>query len=464
MDPEIDKLINMALSDGQVTDKEREIILRKAEKLGLDVDELEMYLENEIGKISLDLQTLDNNFPSSKNDESIEKDSAIKNKFIDFNDYNLFGFIEEFNNRLEYIDQNISKDFLKYTNNEVVDFISNNDLSKREGTKYFGYISLYDLKQELLKKGGLFSKQSEIYQYKNEINSLLNISGNRFLKMYYIEAYGQIEYLMITKLGFWNCIGDKCKTVLYSETKIMELNPIPISSYVNQLFHNFFKTNFNFSSILSNGKINLDFNSSVDYLNFWVNTQNEKYISDLIKLNNHIKLLTENFNQEIDTLITNKEVEFSKISYSDFIEEKWRNNKYNFYYIIDVFNNFLQNIKHILFLVSYRNEMISCIENGSITMYTNLKNILEEKGIYLTLFEKTQIKSLDSINLQLLQLNQTLTNGFELIYSGINTLNDTIDTGQKNIVNEMKTSAIINSIQTYQLYKINKSLKPNKKY
>lgn len=107
--------------------------------------------------------------------------------------------------------------------------------------------------------------------------------------------------------------------------------------------------------------------------------------------------------------------------------------------------------------------MISCIENGSITMYMNLKNILEEKGIYLTLFEKTQIKSLDSINLQLQQLNQTLTNGFELIYSGINTLNDTIDTGQKNIVNEMKTSAIINSIQTYQLYKINKSLKPNKK-
>jgi hypothetical protein len=92
----------------------------------------------------------------------------------------------------------------------------------------------------------------------------------------------------------------------------------------------------------------------------------------------------------------------------------------------------------------------------------NLKNILEEKGIYLTLFEKTQIKSLDSINLQLQQLNQTLTNGFELIYSGINTLNDTIDSAQKNIVNEMKTSAIINSIQTYQLYKINKSLKPNK--
>jgi uncharacterized membrane protein YebE (DUF533 family) len=48
MHPEIDKLIEMALADGQVTDKEREIILRKAEKLGRDVDEVEMYLEGKI--------------------------------------------------------------------------------------------------------------------------------------------------------------------------------------------------------------------------------------------------------------------------------------------------------------------------------------------------------------------------------------------------------------------------------
>lgn len=51
MHPEIEKLIEMALSDGQVTDKEREIILRKAEKLGLDVDEVEMYLEGKIHQL-----------------------------------------------------------------------------------------------------------------------------------------------------------------------------------------------------------------------------------------------------------------------------------------------------------------------------------------------------------------------------------------------------------------------------
>jgi hypothetical protein len=49
MHPEIERLIDLALADGEVTEKEREIILRKAESLGLDKDEIDMILE---GKIS----------------------------------------------------------------------------------------------------------------------------------------------------------------------------------------------------------------------------------------------------------------------------------------------------------------------------------------------------------------------------------------------------------------------------
>jgi hypothetical protein len=65
MNPEIENLIKMALADGQVTDKEREIILRKAEKLGLDVDEVEMYLEG----------SLDHNKPH--NSSIIIEDTAV---------------------------------------------------------------------------------------------------------------------------------------------------------------------------------------------------------------------------------------------------------------------------------------------------------------------------------------------------------------------------------------------------
>jgi predicted RNA-binding Zn-ribbon protein involved in translation (DUF1610 family) len=45
MHPDIEKLINIARESGELTDKHKEIILRKAEKLGEDVDEVEMLLE-----------------------------------------------------------------------------------------------------------------------------------------------------------------------------------------------------------------------------------------------------------------------------------------------------------------------------------------------------------------------------------------------------------------------------------
>lgn len=65
MHSDIEKLINMALADSLVNEKEREIILNKAIKLNLDVDEVEMYLE---GKIGLAKSLI---IPSKKNENSI---------------------------------------------------------------------------------------------------------------------------------------------------------------------------------------------------------------------------------------------------------------------------------------------------------------------------------------------------------------------------------------------------------
>ena len=45
MKPEIEKLIDLSLADGEITDKERSVILKKAVKLGEDPDEVEMILD-----------------------------------------------------------------------------------------------------------------------------------------------------------------------------------------------------------------------------------------------------------------------------------------------------------------------------------------------------------------------------------------------------------------------------------
>lgn len=43
--PQLEKLINMALVDGEITDKERQVLIRRAEAEGVDPDEFEMELE-----------------------------------------------------------------------------------------------------------------------------------------------------------------------------------------------------------------------------------------------------------------------------------------------------------------------------------------------------------------------------------------------------------------------------------
>jgi hypothetical protein len=48
MNPEIEKLIDLAIADGQITEKERNVILKKASELGIDTDEVEMVLDGRL--------------------------------------------------------------------------------------------------------------------------------------------------------------------------------------------------------------------------------------------------------------------------------------------------------------------------------------------------------------------------------------------------------------------------------
>ena len=68
MNIELENLIDMALADGEVTEKERAIILRKAEALGEDKDEIEMILDAKLH--------LKNNDVKSKKNQS-QKEGII---------------------------------------------------------------------------------------------------------------------------------------------------------------------------------------------------------------------------------------------------------------------------------------------------------------------------------------------------------------------------------------------------
>ena len=69
MHPEIENLIDMALADGEVTEKERAIILRKAESLGEDKDEVEMILDGKIALLRKEQNLTQSNLSSKSNKE-----------------------------------------------------------------------------------------------------------------------------------------------------------------------------------------------------------------------------------------------------------------------------------------------------------------------------------------------------------------------------------------------------------
>ncbi len=83
MNPQIEKLIDLALADGVLTEKKREILTRKAIELGEDMDEFEMVLE---GKLHLKGQEFKKNYvatsaPSLENEigKKSPKQEAIDN-------------------------------------------------------------------------------------------------------------------------------------------------------------------------------------------------------------------------------------------------------------------------------------------------------------------------------------------------------------------------------------------------
>lgn len=52
---ELDELIKTYLTDGIISPKERAVILKKAEKMGLDVDEIDLYIDAQQQKIDLEI-------------------------------------------------------------------------------------------------------------------------------------------------------------------------------------------------------------------------------------------------------------------------------------------------------------------------------------------------------------------------------------------------------------------------
>ena len=59
-DPQLEKLVDMALEDGVITEKEKDILVKRAKSLGIDLDEFEMYLDSRLASLSNTQNTTSN--------------------------------------------------------------------------------------------------------------------------------------------------------------------------------------------------------------------------------------------------------------------------------------------------------------------------------------------------------------------------------------------------------------------
>jgi|WetSurMetagenome_2_1015567.scaffolds.fasta_scaffold00156_14 hypothetical protein len=73
MHPEIEKLINLAISDGEISEKERAVIMRKAEQIGEDKDEVELILEGELALFKKEFYVEQKNQPRLIDEEILNK-------------------------------------------------------------------------------------------------------------------------------------------------------------------------------------------------------------------------------------------------------------------------------------------------------------------------------------------------------------------------------------------------------
>lgn len=76
-DPQIEKLIDLAVTDGELSDKEKQVLFKKAEAMGIDLDEFEMVLESKLSNIKTKNSRIQNNSDNTGSNNGQKSNDAI---------------------------------------------------------------------------------------------------------------------------------------------------------------------------------------------------------------------------------------------------------------------------------------------------------------------------------------------------------------------------------------------------
>ena len=441
MNKELIDFIELCLSDGILTKKEREVIFRKSDEFGVPEDECEIILDGMINKNQIKLQD------EKVSDEAKILVKDVKSEESDYSyltlDYQvvkkLNSILNLINERLKYIDENP-----QLVNDKFIEWLKNLNST---------YLKDKSLKNEIV--NFKFIKGSR-YDGVDVIGEFIGFNKKTYIftPKYYVELSQE------PIKNFWGTVtGYKTK---YENKKLLdEINVFDEkqSKIFNYLLMSFSKdiNEFHFNDIVHNQILKVDNDKLFEVLGqikspdteavFKVTNEIEKLLNDLTGFFNKLGVPY----KESSFIYHNV---FSPYTVPYFNVKPYGVNE-DFYFQLEVL---LNKIKFIVSVISLRNDLVTSVIKSDYNRISFLKVKLDQMGLLMNYYQNQSLNKLE-------QQNQILINGFNQISNVLNEVVSKLEV-LNNISNNLEKidetisfGNLLTGIQTYQLYKINKNTK-----
>lgn len=452
MNQELRKFIEFCLVDGVISDKEREVILRKSRELGVPEDECEIIMDGLSTQKASILKDNKEIFENSSNTTStLSKDFIEEISILDFD------ILIQIINFIKGVELELGR---------VMDpeFINE---------KFQSWYS--DLRNNLVKKGPNSTNSMEVH-FKNEktawlhfsfpdrsvrvkLSELLGIDNRSIIglvkhdpntiTLFLLDSF--IDVSISSKSNFfvgttytWNLL----KSTKLEELNILDFNNTDLGKQLSTLL-NVFDRHVNYNEGLV--EIVNTLNITYDPANCLKYVSVKSLFGDdvVIKLSNHIRTIV----HEVNSFASNLDsADLRPIG--------------NYWGVRGFEKECFQNINYILLMlknisgfIQIRNELLIAVlkqDRGRILLITEQ---LDTLGIMMNYYQKNQLGKMD-------KTIRVLSNGLEQLCGFVSELSNSVDNLNISLNNDLsiikesiKFNSLLSVIQTYQVYKINKNTK-----
>jgi len=471
MNPDLIKFIEICLIDGVISEKEREVIYRKSEELGVPKDECEIILEGMLlqsssntDKIQKDINTNIDKKPTSSLDE-IEKILICDKEIMDFYINQIISFEKRFNFLIENqendnvnfrdwiskLDGKIKKGEIKYEGQRSYHTI---DYNEKEGYKKFTSLGMFTLKKDLDPEFLKECDNEKVWKIMGYIHSsrLWGVDSDYLLT-------NKSLYPIVTKSGgFWKgdyLSIDKKNKILISDLRLDNRDhSLMVSSFEN-LYLNI-PSEFSLIDDFLRFKIKYKW-SNLDKLIKDLNNQDLDLITGIsVKLKN----LVDDLNTFCDDCVNN---EFdNELDNNLRLYGRTKRGVGNYGLVgkcLMSCNNLINKVKLILTVLLLRNKLIYFSSLNETHKFKETKHQLDSLGVLMNYYESNSIKELQNISQQITgeiqRLNELIEDMSMEFSEGLNK----IDNGIGKLNSQVKVGNIISMINLYQNYKSNKNTK-----